>query len=223
MVEVLRKKEIHVFNRFGQNLAFDVNEMHLFEINQLTKEIFQNVDGKTPEELTAMLSDHFPPTEVLHVLSQLIELNLVGYRLPNPAAGTENPKQGEDPEDGIKRLVLFVSQACNLKCRYCYIHANDRIEKKYMSEEVAMAAVDLLFQESKNIKDLRIGFYGGEPMLQFDLIKRIIPYAKGKAEKLQKTILFTMTTNGTLLTDETIKFIVENNIHAAVSLDGNRE
>ncbi|HLP46891.1 MAG TPA: hypothetical protein VK469_13135, partial [Candidatus Kapabacteria bacterium] len=67
MAEVLKKKEIHVFNRFGQNLAFDVNDMHLFEINRLTKEIFQNVDGKTPEELTAVLSDHFPSTEVLHV------------------------------------------------------------------------------------------------------------------------------------------------------------
>ncbi|MCU0288409.1 MAG: SPASM domain-containing protein [Acidobacteria bacterium] len=222
MAESLTQKEIHIFNRLGQNLAFDVNDMNLFEINQMTREIFQQVNGKTPDELTAILSDHFPSTEVLHVLSKLMELDLVGYQLPKPAAHTSNTEQ--EPKtphhDGIKQLVLFVSQDCNLNCRYCYIQHGGHIQKKYMSEEVARAAVDLLFQESHKVTDLGISFYGGEPMLQFDLIKKIIPYATRKAGEFHKTIKYTMTTNGTLLTDKAIEFLSANNVKVMVSLDG---
>lgn len=223
MAELLKTKEIHVFKRFGQNLAFDVNDMNLFEINQLTREIFQQINGKTPDELTAILSDHFPPTDVLHVLSQLMELNLVGYQFPKPAAGTGNAEQEKKlpHHDGIKRLVLFVSQDCNLHCRYCYIqHAGHIHQKKYMSEEVAHAAVDLLFQESHEATDLGISFYGGEPMLRFDLIKKIIPYANRKAVAFHKTVKYSMTTNGTLLTDEAVEFLTAHNVNVMVSLDG---
>lgn len=231
MAVVLKKKEIHVFTKFNQNLAYDVNDMHLFEINRLTKEIFQQVDGKIPEQVVAALADQFPPNDVSDVLEQLIKLNLVSYQPLSQGAvepgdgktSAESVKQGENPEDGIKRLVLFVSQDCNLECRYCFTRSRGGIQKKHMSEEVARAAVDLLFQESNKVENLAIGFYGGEPMLRFDLIKKIIPYANRKAEELHKTIKYNMTTNGTLLTDEAIQFIVANNIRTALSLDGSRQ
>ena len=231
MAEVLKKKEIHVFSRFDQNLAFDVNDMHLFEINRLTKEIFEQVDGKTPHELTAILSDHFPPAKVLDVLGQLMKLKLIGYTPALP--GTWRPEvettnngivhDNEKTDHGINRLVLFVCQDCNLKCNYCSSRHRVGIKKKYMSKEVAWGAVDLFFHESNKVHNLEISFYGGEPMLHFDLIKMIIPYANQKAEKRHKTVKYTMTTNGTLLTDEAIQFMIENNIHSIVRLDGSSE
>lgn len=220
MAEILTKKEIHTFTKFNQHLAYDVDKMNLFEINRLTKEIFEQVDGKTPGQVVAALSDRFPPNDVSDVLEQLRKLNLVGYGLPVPGAVD---RHGEIPEDGIKRMVLFVSQDCNLECRYCLTRGRGGIQKKHMSEKIAQAAVDLLFQESNNIENLIIGFYGGEPLLRFDLIKKVIPYADRKAEELHKTIKYTITTNGTLLTDETIQFIAENKVSATVSLDGSRE
>ncbi|MCX6583745.1 MAG: radical SAM protein [Candidatus Aminicenantes bacterium] len=220
MAEVLKKKEIHVFTKLNQDLAYDVNDMHLFEINRLTKEIFEQVDGKTPEQVVAALANRFPPKDVSDVLGQLIKLNLVGHRLPIRGALEQ---QGEIPDDGIKRLVLFVSQDCNLNCRYCYTRYTGNIQKKNMSEAVARAAVDLLFREANKVDDLAISFYGGEPMLRFDLIKTIIPYANRKAEELQKNIKYTMTTNGALLTDEAIEFLALNKVNIMVSLDGRRE
>lgn len=231
MAEVLKKKEIHIFNRFEQNLAFDVNDMNLFEINRLTKEIFEQVDGKTPHELTAILSDHFPPTKVLDVLGQLMKLKLISYcpdlqEIQQPEVDTSYPgiiHGNENLANGINRLVLFVCQDCNLKCKYCSTLHKVGIKKKYMSKDVAWAALDLFFHESNNVHDLVISFYGGEPMLRFDLIKMIVPYANQKAEKLHKTVKYTMTTNGTLLTDDAIQFITENNIHNIVRLDGSRD
>lgn len=222
MENVLKKKEIHVFNRFGRDLAYDVNHMHLFEINRLTREIFEQVEGKTPDQLAAALSDRFPPTDVSNVLGQLMRLNLVSSRTTEP--GKAEPgitKTGG--ENGIKRLVLFVSQDCNLECRYCFTRGSGNIKKKNMSEAVARAAVDLIFRESNNAHRLKIGFYGGEPMLRFDLIKKIIPYADQKAGEFHKTVDYTMTTNGTLLTDEAIRFLVENRVQTTVSIDGSRE
>ena len=222
MEQILKKKEIHLFNRLGRDLAYDVNDMHLFEINPLTKEIFEQVDGKTPGQLITALSDRFPPTEVSGVLEQLMKLNLVGYETRGPGK-TEPGKTVTGVNNGIKRLVLFVTQDCNLECRYCFTRGSGNIKKKYMSEAVARAAVDLLFHESGSAGCLKIGFYGGEPMLRFDLIKTVIPYADRKAGEFHKTVDYTMTTNGTLLTDEAIRFLTEHGVQTTVSIDGSRE
>lgn len=220
MAELLTKKEIHVFTKFSRNLAYDVNDMNLFEINELTKEIFRQVDGKTPEQLVTALAEQFPPEEVSAVLEQLTKLNLVNSRPPMPR--TVEPR-GEIPDDGIKRMDLFISQDCNLNCLYCYTRHSGNIQKKNMSEAVARAAVDLLFREANKIDNLTISFYGGEPMLRFDLIKTIIPYSNRKAKERHKTVKYSMTTNGTLLTDDAIEFLAENKVNTMVSLDGPRE
>lgn len=220
MAEVLIKKEIHAFTKFNQHLAYDVDKMHLFEINRLTKEIFEQVDGKTPGQMVAALSDRFPPKDVSDVLEQLIKLNLVSPRTPIPRAVEPH---GKIPDDGIKRMDLFISQDCNLNCHYCYTRHSGNIQKKNMSEAVARAAVDLLFRESNKVENPVISFYGGEPMLGFALLKTIIPYANKKAEEFHKTVKFTMTTNGTLLTDEAIEFLAENKVNTMVSLDGPKE
>jgi len=232
MENILEKKEIHVFNRFGRDLVYDVNDMHLFEINRLTREILEQVDDKTPDQLTAALSDRFSPTEVSDVLGQLVKLNLVRYRAAAPGKiaprkgtpGTPGPGEtNTGDEDDIKRMVLFVTQDCNLECRYCFTRGSGNIKKKSMSEEVARAAVDLLIRESNGAGPLNIGFYGGEPMLRFNLIREIIPYANQKAGEVNKTVNYTLTTNGTLLTDEAIRFLAANGIHTTVSIDGDRE
>jgi uncharacterized protein len=232
MENILRKKEIHVFHRCGQVLAYDVEEMHLFEINSLTKAIFEHAEGKTPVQLAKALSDHFSRDDVSNVLDQLVKLNLLRIFRPeaekNAIAENDRRRSGEEKQEkkqemGIKRLVLFVTQDCNLKCRYCFTRSSGNIKTKSMSEDIARAAVDLLFEESNNTDKLIIGFYGGEPMLKFDLIKKIIPYSNRKAEKFHKTVTYTMTTNGTLLTADSIDWLVENKVQITMSIDGDKE
>lgn len=122
----------------------------------------------------------------------------------------------------VNTLVLHVTDACNLMCRYCYHHpeASREIPQLSMELKVAKKAVDFLFEHSGSLEDLVLVFFGGEPLLNLKLISQTITYANGKAKKEGKTVEYAMTTNGTLLTDKTIGFLNENRIGITLSLDG---
>jgi uncharacterized protein len=155
-------------------------------------------------------------------LGQLTKLGLIGFGEP-PQEPAEPGESQETGDDSITKLVLYVTQDCNLECRYCLTRRQGNIRRKHMSETAARAAVDLLFNESKHSKDLSIGFYGGEPLLRFDLIKSITRYADQKAGEFDKNVNYNVTTNGTLLTDEVIDFLARHNVHTLLSIDGRRE
>ncbi|MDR0610886.1 MAG: radical SAM protein [Planctomycetaceae bacterium] len=117
-------------------------------------------------------------------------------------------------------MELILTTDCNLRCSYCF----ERDKKPFnMSDEVAFAAVDFLIQTSRNIKELTILLFGGELMMRFDLIQRIIPYANKKAAEAGKTISWDMTTNGTLIDEERAKWMVEHKVKYLLSLDGAKE
>lgn len=90
-----------------------------------------------------------------------------------------------------------------------------------MSIETAQKAIDYFLEHNSNLANIIIGFYGGEPLLEFELIKKCVAYAKSRVEG--KNILFNMTTNGTLLTDEMVDFLVENDFSLSISIDGSKE
>lgn len=118
-------------------------------------------------------------------------------------------------------LVLQVTQSCNLRCEYCAYsgnYYNRSHEANYMSVEVAKKAVDFLFDHSTNALEVGIGFYGGEPLLNFSLIKKIIAYIEEKYSG--KAVRYNMTTNATLLTDEIIDYLVEKEFQLVFSIDG---
>ena len=122
----------------------------------------------------------------------------------------------------LKTLVLHVTDACNLGCRYCY-YGNDghaAAAKEKMSPETAARAVDFLMEHSGNSKEVIIVFFGGEPLLNLDLIRFIVADARKKAMEKGIRVDFAVTTNGTLLTDKTIAFLRENNIGVTISIDG---
>lgn len=125
----------------------------------------------------------------------------------------------------MKQLTLQVTQQCNLRCAYCAYsgiydrnrtHANQR-----MSFETAKKAIDFFLQNNSELSEVVIGFYGGEPLLEFDLIRQCVEYARSKVEG--KKIIFNMTTNGTLLNDRVVDYLVENDFILGVSLDGSKE
>lgn len=126
------------------------------------------------------------------------------------------------PEIPINTLVLHVTESCNLGCRYCYHapEAGSRAPEASMPLQVATQAVDFLFAHSGGLENLVLVFFGGEPLLNVNLISRTIAYADEQALVQGKTIDYAMTTNGTLLTDKTIRFLNDHRIGTTVSLDG---
>ena len=125
----------------------------------------------------------------------------------------------------VNDITLQVTRNCNLRCRYCLFANNNGIERGHenvnMTWSIAKKSVDFLYDHSKDVRKLTIAFYGGEPMLNFPLIKKVVEY--GNALFFTKDITYRMTVNGTILTDEMINFIVKNDFYVAISFDGPKE
>ncbi len=126
---------------------------------------------------------------------------------------------------GIRKVTLQLTQNCNFRCKYCSYTQNDVGQRlhsdKQMSFEIAKKGIDFLWEHSVDSKSVDIGFYGGEPLLNFKLIEQIIEYCEVKFDGKEHT--YTMTTNGTLLSDEIIKVLSEYKINMTISLDGHKQ
>lgn len=122
----------------------------------------------------------------------------------------------------LKTIVLHLTEACNLSCTYCYHRQKEvpRPKNGWMTLPVAQRAVDFLFEHSGNLPEVVVVFFGGEPLLNFELLSSVVSYARGKATEQGKKVEFALTTNGTLLTQEIIRFLYEHRIGVTVSIDG---
>lgn len=148
---------------------------------------------------------------------------------------SKRPKRLEHPQtpflkyhldENIEQMTLQLTQQCNFRCDYCTYAPKDfeyqrSHSAKKMSLELALRAVDFLVRHSRNQQEVCIGFYGGEPLLQFNLIREIVAYAENAFEG--KTLKYTITTNGSLFTTEIAAFFKKHNIDVMVSLDGTPE
>lgn len=122
---------------------------------------------------------------------------------------------------GMNQLVLEVTSACNFKCQYCHQTNISNRNVKNMTFEIAKRGVDLLYEHSKDANEIIITFYGGEPLINFDLIKSIVEYSNQKF--LVKPLVYNMTTNASLISDEILDFLVNNNFSILISLDGDKK
>ena len=116
-------------------------------------------------------------------------------------------------------MCLHVSHDCNLRCRYCFAgQGGYGGTPKVMSLEVAKAAIDFLIDKSVGRRNLELDFFGGEPLMNFDVVKETVAYARSLEKKHGKVFRFTMTTNGVLLTDEIADFLNREMNNVVLSL-----
>lgn len=126
----------------------------------------------------------------------------------------------------VNSITLQLTQRCNFRCTYCiYSEDSSQYQRNHsdsdMSIELAEKSVDFLFDHSRDINEVNIGFYGGEPLLKFDVIKHIVAYVK--ENYYGKAVNYSITTNGSLLSDEVVTFLEENGIYPMISFDGPKE
>lgn len=208
------KPFIHPFSTAGGCYIYDVNKNGIIGVS---KETYKYLSGKTDElnsvaelEISKMLKKGFLSDKkiknIMHPASKSLEYIL---------------------DSALEKITLQVTQQCNLRCEYCIYsgesgnYQNRSHQSKKMSIELARKGIDFLIAHSQDSNRLNIGFYGGEPLLEFELIKKCVEYAKEQAEG--KEVSFSMTTNATLLSEEIIKYLSENDILLTISLDGPKE
>jgi len=126
----------------------------------------------------------------------------------------------------LSKITLQLTQDCNLRCTYCvYTENEDSLQRthsrKKMTWETVEKSIDFLWSRSVDSQFINVGFYGGEPLLEFSLIKRTIAHCNEKFRG--KNTTYNITTNGTLLTDEMIRYFIEHNVSVMISLDGPKE
>ncbi len=193
---------IHVFSHHDQYYVYDVGSGALHACDERTARYLRGEAVELGEEDLRALGD----------------LKAAGL-LFAPETAVPPPKPHE-----VKALCLHISHDCNLRCRYCFADEGAyKSAREVMPFETAKAAIDFLMRESGSRKVLEVDFFGGEPLMNLGVLKQTVAYAKEEAARRGKRILFTTTTNGLLLDDETIEFFNAEMENVVLSLDGRPE
>ncbi len=125
----------------------------------------------------------------------------------------------------IKALCLHICNDCNLRCKYCFADEGTyhTQERAYMSEEVGKKAIDFLIAHSGKRNNLEVDFFGGEPLMNLDVVKAIVEYARSREKESGKSFNFTMTTNCVLLNDKNIEWLNKEMYNVVLSIDGRHD
>lgn len=203
---------VHTFEFDGRYYLFDVESSSLHLCDALTSEVIKKLNGE-PYDFQGVEKS----------ITDDIEQEI--YALKEQGLLYSEPKD-ERPikSDLVKALCLHICHDCNLSCQYCFAGKGKYKGKaEYMSFEVARRAVDFLIANSGNRKILEMDFFGGEPLMNLDVVKKTVSYAKEQGAKSGKTFLFTLTTNGVLLNKETTDYLNAEMENVVLSLDGRKE
>lgn len=210
--------KVYQFEMWKKKFAVDIGSGNFFELDNAASEAISLLHRYSEEEAGCILSKKYGnkiASKTIGGLSNLKKKRVLFSKgkVKTPAIKTQ-----------ITDLTLNIVNGCNLSCRYCWNsrgnYGNSPRNNKKMDYRVAHRAVDLLIKESAKAKDLVIDFYGGEPLLNFEAIRKTIEYCKGIRERRNINFRFLLATNGTLLQKERSEFLIENNVDIAVSLDG---
>jgi uncharacterized protein len=221
-----RPAEAHAFRAEGTEFVYLVPSGAIFRMEGLAREMVDLVRGQglmRSDIVRYFLNRGYDLAEIETTIDELDQAEVLTSGLSKPPAPVV-PLQSFP----LQRVVLNVTNQCNLACTYCYEYSADRIAQqdgkpKYMSADVAESGVEMLLKESAGREGLHVTFFGGETLLNFPVMRSTVEYAKRRVAELGKRVEFSLTTNATLLTEEIIDFLSEHRIGVTVSIDGDRE
>ena len=207
---------VHTFRCLGRTFALDVESGSVFEIDDLTEKLIKQ--EISPQDFKGDFS-RYSEAEIKEAKDELASLKNEGVLF------TPTPKYPKTSYKGIiKAMCLNISHGCNLNCTYCFAGGGKyNTAEAHMSFEVAKAAIDFLVAKSGNRKFLEVDFFGGEPLLNFDVVRRTVEYARGLESKVNKKFKFTITTNALALNDELIDFFNKEMYNVVISIDGRKD
>ena len=220
---------VHTFTALGQYLAADVNSGAVHVLDEMSYRLLSAVgeEGPMAPEMPEALAEQlpqYPAQELKEAWQELRGLQDQGLLFTNdeyidPEKAMELPRQAV-----VKALCLHVSHDCNLRCRYCFASTGDfgTGHRMTMDFETAKQAIDWVVEKSGKRRNIEVDFFGGEPLMAMDTVKRTVEYARSLEKEHNKCFRFTITTNGILLSDENIDYINREMSNVVLSLDGRK-
>ena len=221
---------IHCYKLGGLNIVLDVYSGSVHLVDEVAYDIIGMYENKTNDEITAEILNKYgdredvTAEEIAECLESIEELKKAGKLFKEdtfePMAGDLKKKSAGI----VKALCLHVAHTCNLNCSYCFAsQGNYHGDRAVMSLEVGKRALDFLIENSKGRRNLEVDFFGGEPLMNFDMIKELVAYARKREKEENKNFRFTLTTNGVLVDDDVIDFANKEMSNVVLSLDGRKE
>ncbi len=221
---------IHQYRQGGMNIVLDTCSGAVHVVDDIAAEIISLYEEKGREEILSELGSKYAgrkdvkKADLAECYDQIAELKEAGQLFApdtfEPMAGELKRKTG----DVVKALCLHVAHTCNLNCSYCFASQGKyHGDRAVMSYEVGKQALDFLISRSGSRRNLEVDFFGGEPLMNFDVVKRLVAYARSVEKEHGKNFRFTLTTNGMLIDDDVIDFANRECSNVVLSLDGRKE
>ena len=218
-------KMIHKYKLNGFNIVLDVNSGGVHIVDELTYDLLDNVEPpfseECPEKVLEKLSKVYDTEEIKTCYKEIVEL----YNDKILFSDDDYEKFAKySVVSPVKAMCLNIAHDCNLRCKYCFASTGDFGKgRKLMSFETGKHAIDFLLENSGDRQNLELDFFGGEPLMNFNVVKQIVTYARSREKEFNKKFRFTITTNGLLLTDDKIDFINKEMSNVVLSIDGRKE
>ena len=221
---------VHQYKLNGYNIVLDSCSGSIHAVDEVAYDIIEKFKQESPEqivrELLVKYADREDVTEeeLYACIADVAALEKAG-KLFTPdtfadMAGTFKERSG----DVVKALCLHVAHTCNLNCSYCFASQGKyHGDRALMSFEVGKRALDFLIENSGHRTNLEVDFFGGEPLMNWDVVKQLVAYARTQEEPHHKKFRFTLTTNGMLIDDDVIDFANREMSNVVLSLDGRKE
>lgn len=215
---------IHQYKNNGYNMVLDVNSGSVHVVDDVTYDVLSLLDqGKQEEEIQEALKDRYPAQEIHDAAQECQELKEAGMLFTDDVYEGAIEMFAERPTV-VKALCLHIAHDCNLACRYCFAEEGEYHGRRaLMSLEVGKKALDFLIANSGLRRNLEVDFFGGEPLMNWQVVKDLVAYGREQEKIHNKNFRFTLTTNGVLLDDEVMEFCNKEMGNVVLSIDGRKE
>lgn len=218
---------IHQYQQGGYNIVLDVCSGSVHVVDAVAYDIISMFESAEKEQILAAMAEKYPQLDagdIAQCYDQVLELKDAGKLF---APDTFAPMAGQLKQKTagvVKALCLHIAHTCNLNCSYCFASQGKyHGERAIMSYEVGKRALDFLIENSGTRRNLEVDFFGGEPLMNFQVVKDLVAYARSIEKEKGKHFRFTLTTNGVLVDDDVIQWANRECSNVVLSLDGRKE
>ncbi|MBE6572308.1 MAG: thioether cross-link-forming SCIFF peptide maturase [Ruminococcaceae bacterium] len=220
---------VHQYKLNGYNIVLDTCSGSVHTVDEVAYDIIEMYKTSTEEEIVSAILEKYKDLpdvtreEVLECIGDVRALEENG-KLFSKDEYEDLAYDYKNNSNVIKAMCLHVAHTCNLNCSYCFASQGKyQGDRAVMSFEVGKQAFDFLIANSGNRRNLEVDFFGGEPLMNWDVVKQLVAYARSVEKEHNKNFRFTLTTNGLLIDDEVIDFLNKEMSNVVLSLDGRRE
>ena len=217
---------VHQYKLNGYDIVLDTASGSVHLVDDVAYDIIEMYKSRTPDEICAAVCAKYPVVtreDVLECLDDIAALE-AAHKLFTPDDYEELAGEYKERSRVIKALCLHVAHTCNLNCSYCFASQGKyHGERAIMSFDVGKRALDFLVESSGDRRNLEVDFFGGEPLMNWQVVKDLVAYARSIEKDAGKNFRFTLTTNGVLLDDEVTDFCNREMHNVVLSLDGRKE